>query len=234
MSVNDDGFTSPVPAHLAVSSTAERPCPAAAGSQKEADSARARNRLVTHARLKASATELFAARGLRNVTTHDIARGAGVAAGTFYLHFKDKRVLLREIVLEALADLRTEMDLAARGCSGVDATRKHVESVVTFAERRGEVVRILFSHENEWEELQTHVLNTLADYCESVLRTQQTEGLIGSDVAPAIAAQAITGLQARVIDWWTKDPSRATRDAVIETLYKLQLTGVYGPAVTAE
>jgi AcrR family transcriptional regulator len=36
------------------------------------------------------ARELFAERGLSRVTSHDIARRAGVAAGTIYLHFDDK------------------------------------------------------------------------------------------------------------------------------------------------
>ena len=62
-----------------------------------------RSREQTRARLITSGKQLFAKRGLHGVTTHDIARRAGVAAGTFYLHFKDKTELFREIAVETMA-----------------------------------------------------------------------------------------------------------------------------------
>ena len=39
----------------------------------------------------AAGEALFAEHGLHGVTTHTIAHHAGVAAGTFYLHFPDSR-----------------------------------------------------------------------------------------------------------------------------------------------
>ena len=65
-------------------------------------------------RLVASGTQLFASRGLHSVTTHSIARAAGVAAGTFYLHFKDKQALFREIALAAADDLRERLERSTR------------------------------------------------------------------------------------------------------------------------
>ncbi len=189
--------------------------------------ARTRSREATHARLKTSATRLFAARGLRKVTTHDIARAAGVATGTFYLHFKDKRALLRDIILEAFGELRVALDLATGGCEGPKGLRRRIETVVAFAEQRREVVRILFSRDTEWAELQSQVLDTFAAESEAALRDQQKDGCFRSDVDIAIAAQAIIGMQARVIDWWSKDPARASREQVIETLVAIQTTGLY-------
>jgi|GEM_PF-400899 len=189
--------------------------------------ARARSREATHARLKASATRLFAARGLRSVTTHDIAREAGVATGTFYLHFKDKRALLRDIVLESLGQLRAALDLAAGTCEGPEGVRRRVETVVDFAERKHEVVRILFSRDTEWAELQSLVLDTFASEGETALRSQQVNSGLRGDLDAAVAAQGVTGMLARVIDWWSKDPSRAPREQIVETIVELQTTGLY-------
>ena len=69
----------------------------------EPTSAAARSRADTRRRLVEAGTDLFARDGLHGVTSARIARAAGVATGTFYLHFKDKEALFREIVFAALA-----------------------------------------------------------------------------------------------------------------------------------
>ena len=68
------------------------------------DRAPGRSRAATRNRILASGTALFARRGLHEVTSHDIASEAGVAAGTFYLHFPDKQTLFREIAAEICAN----------------------------------------------------------------------------------------------------------------------------------
>ena len=70
-------------------------------------SASERSRQATRARLLASGRLLFAMHGLHGVTTHDIARRAEVASGTFYLHFKNKREVFREIVDGSVSELMT-------------------------------------------------------------------------------------------------------------------------------
>ena len=50
-------------------------------------------------------------------------------------------------------------------------------------------------------------------------------GALHPDVDPDVLAQGVVGLLARVVAWWVEDPSRATRDQVIETLTRIQLTG---------
>ena len=64
---------------------------------RPAETAAARSRRETRRRLVEAGTELFAREGLHGATSAQIARRAGVAAGTFYLHFRDKQDLFREI-----------------------------------------------------------------------------------------------------------------------------------------
>jgi AcrR family transcriptional regulator len=56
----------------------------------------------THRRLLAAAAEVFAARGFDETQTPDIAERAGVAVGTFYRYFADKRQAFIELVGEEL------------------------------------------------------------------------------------------------------------------------------------
>src|SRR5688572_9858897 len=81
--------------------------------EPEASSAPARSRAATRQRILEAGTALFARQGLHSVTSARIAKTAGVAAGTFYLHFRDKKVLFREIMFAALARLREAQRRAA-------------------------------------------------------------------------------------------------------------------------
>jgi AcrR family transcriptional regulator len=45
-----------------------------------------------------AARDLFAARGYHETTVDDITRGAGVAKGTFYLYFGEKREVYHEVI----------------------------------------------------------------------------------------------------------------------------------------
>ena len=56
-------------------------------------------RLETCRRLPEADTEFFAEDGVRAVTSSAIARRAGAATGTFYLHFPDKHALFEPLVV---------------------------------------------------------------------------------------------------------------------------------------
>lgn len=49
-------------------------------------------------RILKTADELMAQEGLHHLSTHKIAKGAGVSVGTIYLYFKDKETLLNELI----------------------------------------------------------------------------------------------------------------------------------------
>src|SRR3974390_2769702 len=53
----------------------------------------------------AAALDEFVARGFTATRLDDVAKRAGVAKGTIYLHFKDKEALFEELVRTALVPL---------------------------------------------------------------------------------------------------------------------------------
>lgn len=187
-----------------------------------------RSRERTRARLLASGKELFARRGLHGVTTHDIARHASVAAGTFYLHFKDKTELFREIALETMADLRRLLDLAnPPGLSLRDGVRARVEAIVTFAEDNRDVMRIIFGNDTDAAQVESELLDQLAADIARGRSQKVQEGEMPPEIDPGVLSQALVGMVARVVRWWLEDPTRASRATVIESLARIQLSGTH-------
>jgi len=60
----------------------------------------------TRAALMEAAESLFGTQGFHDTYISDITRNAGVASGTFYVHFKDKRAILEELIAATSRGLR--------------------------------------------------------------------------------------------------------------------------------
>jgi AcrR family transcriptional regulator len=192
-------------------------------SIKVRSTAPARSRAATRKRLLAAATDLFASDGFHGVTSARIAAAAGVATGTFYLHFKDKRELFHEIAFAALGELRERQRRATE--ASPDEPRAQVRArtaeLVAFAEEQRNLILVLFGRSAEAGDLGQEVLDALTPAVEEALRARVAAGRLHAALHPATAAQAIAAMNSRVIAWWVEDPSRATRDEVIETLCRM-------------
>lgn len=193
-------------------------------------SAPQRSREATSQRLRASARTLFAERGLHKVTTHEIANRAGVASGTFYLHFKDKHDLFREIVFEAIESLKARLEVARQEDSRdhLAAMRQRASELLRFAEENGDVVRILFGRDHAGGGLGADVLDHLVGWVAEDLEHRRSHAEVPVMTDPMVAAQAIVGMWARVITWWAESQPGIDRDTVLETLVTMQLSGVIG------
>lgn len=204
-------------------SVSSGPTAAASLVASEESSAPARQRAETRRRLVAAATELFAREGLRRTTSTQIARAAGVAAGTFYLHFADKEALFREIAFGALAELRARMDAAHRAAPpALEAQlRARMECLIAFAGERRDLIRIVFGRGHEAGTIGDEMADELFPGVEARLRERITEGRADPGLHPAVAAQALIATWTRIVAWWAEDPARAPREAVVETLVRL-------------
>lgn len=74
--------------------------------------ARSAQKAETRRLLKRAALSCFAERGFRETQVSDIARGAQVAHGTFYVHFESKEALVDELVGEFNAALLERLQTA--------------------------------------------------------------------------------------------------------------------------
>ena len=180
----------------------------------------------TRLRLLEAGRALFAVHGPDAVTSHAIAAEAGVAAGTFYLHFKHKRALFDELADQAASEL--EARLAATAIHVQDPRRlveAQSEALVGFAEDHRELFQVVFRPGGESAEAGARVLERLARGISARRRAAVAGGQAWSCLDPDVLAQAIVGMWVRVLAWWVEDPSRAARADIVHTLSHFQLHG---------
>jgi AcrR family transcriptional regulator len=121
-----------------------------AGPPKSGGSKPASNRAERAAERRAAiveaALEEFIARGFAATRLDDVARRAGVAKGTIYLHFKDKETLFEELIRTAIVPLIGRLTTAPSPAGPVrDAleafAKTFIEEVATT--RRGDIIRLI-------------------------------------------------------------------------------------------
>src|SRR2546427_13141529 len=85
----------------------ETPAPRAKGLAKGrgGNGARAEKSAARREAILAAALDEFAAQGFAATRLDDVARRAGVAKGTIYLHFRDKEALFQDLVRSVLSPL---------------------------------------------------------------------------------------------------------------------------------
>src|SRR5437588_9060993 len=93
-----------------------------------------------------AALDEFVARGFTATRLDDIAKRAGVAKGTIYLHFKDKESMFEELIRTALVPLIGRLHAPPPiGGSVRDAVEGFAQTFIReiAATRRGDIVRLI-------------------------------------------------------------------------------------------
>jgi AcrR family transcriptional regulator len=180
----------------------------------------------TRRRLLEAGRALFANLGPHAVTSHAIAAQAGYASGTFYLHFKDKLALFRELAEEAARELEDRVRKAGSDQSEpMEMMQAQAEALVGFAEEQRDLIRIVFHPGGEAADIGSRILERLASGVSARRREAVADGRARDCFDSDVLAQAIVGMWAHVLAWWAEDPSRATRESIIRTLTHFQLHG---------
>jgi AcrR family transcriptional regulator len=180
----------------------------------------------TRRRLLDAGRTLFAEHGPREVTSHSIAAEAGFASGTFYLHFKDKLELFRELAEEAAAQLDARLQSVSQGKTDpTEIMQAQAEALVGFAEDQRELLRIVFHPGGEAGDIGSRILHRMAESIRTRRREAEVHGLIVACFDEDVLARAIVGMWAHVLAWWAEDPTRSSRDAIVQTLTHFHLHG---------
>lgn len=90
-----------------------------------------------------AATEVFTERGFSEARLADIARRAGVAAGTLYLYFDSKEAMVRAIAEDSQRELLERLGPALRDMRTEDGVARFVDVVIAFARERRDRVNVL-------------------------------------------------------------------------------------------
>jgi len=168
------------------------PSPAPVPDRRERRKAETRRRLLDAAR------QLFVERGYDATRPQDIARAADVGAGTFYLHFADKRDAFRAFAEEAAEELMAVTREASRGARGFgERLRRSLEALLAYSDAHPGLLVAAFADAAviaaalpRGASLRERMAASLAQG----LREGMARGELRCDYDPDVLAHGITGL----------------------------------------
>jgi len=133
----------------------KRPRSRAGGKTTAAGGNRAERAAERRAAIVDAAMDEFVTRGFAATRLDDIARRAGVAKGTIYLHFKDKESMFEELIRTAIVPLVGRLHAPPPSGSIRDVlegfARTFIQEVATT--RRGDIVRLIIAEGPRFPEI---------------------------------------------------------------------------------
>ena len=187
-----------------------------------------------HAELVDAAKRCFASKGYHATTVDDITRAAGVAKGTFYLYFDEKREIYYEVIrsfMQLIKDIGASItatsadprDLFAR------AERAARELIAVFMENR-ELARLAYREsmglDPELERMIADFYREIAQVAARNIEAAIALGLV-RPVHPLLTAYAQIGMVERVLMAMVDDPASVPdTDQLIRELMRLSWEGL--------
>lgn len=194
------------------------------------DDRHSRRRERTRGALLDAARHEFARLGYTATTVADITRAADVGVGTFYLHFRDKDVLLRTLIEEGLLSLKTEVAEAVMPLPLNHSLPTAVRAICAASYANRDLFRIAYSAGN-CIDLVMYAQDLLAEYLTQAIQEAAHLGDIDATLDPPLIARLITGMISQGTLWWTQHATPAP-DKMAAQILRLLRTGL--PATLLE
>ncbi|MEA5553604.1 TetR/AcrR family transcriptional regulator [Anabaena cylindrica UHCC 0172] len=145
----------------------------------------------TRTRILQAAQKLFAAQGFDGTTTRDLAQAAGVAEGTLFRHFSNKKAILVEVAtsgwVEILTDLLTELSEMGSYKAVAQVMRRRMWNM----QKNVEMMRVCFMevqfHPDLRDRIQTEVIDKMTDVAEAFFQTAMDKGIYRQTDAKLVA-----------------------------------------------
>lgn len=177
----------------------------------------------TRRSLVEAGTKAFAKFGYHGMKIAAVTRDAGIANGTFYLHFKDKQELFLEILRTAVGKLASGLfAVHGYGEASSNAEREEIDVVFEFAEQNRDLMRIALNTDSSELLKGVDIFAPIVEMRVKQLKKGAEKGNVNRSINPLIAARAEIGMMMSVILWWLDNKEKASRQDVIETLTTLR------------
>ena len=154
-----------------------------------------------------AATRVFARRGFFNAQVADVAREAGVAAGTVYLYFRSKDDLLTSIFEESMIRALEQTERALDGVTDPIERLHRLARVHLGGLGSQRDLAVVFQVELRqstkfMERFSAAQLRSYLDHLRDAVRAAQEAGLFRTDLSPTLAAKAIFGALDEMVTNW--------------------------------
>jgi AcrR family transcriptional regulator len=181
----------------------------------------------TRRRLIEAGASAFAKLGYHGMKIASVSKDAGIANGTFYLHFEDKQALFLEILRTAVAKLATGFFIS-QNYSGsysdrsADSESEEIATMLNFAEQHKDLMRIVLTTDSSELLKGVDIFSPIVDARAQQLALHIPQGSEGARINPLVAARADMTMVMTVMLWWLDNSDKVARQDVIETLASLR------------
>jgi TetR/AcrR family fatty acid metabolism transcriptional regulator len=201
------------------------PSPSAARSAAPSGASAAKREAILRA-----AIDLFAERGFFNAQVADVARAAGVAAGTVYLYFRSKDDLLASIFDRTMREALEEGRAAVANLTDARERLRRIARVHLARLGRDRNLAVVFQVELRqstkfMERLSSSRLRDYLGLIRAAVADGQAAGVFRRDINPTLAAKIFFGALDEMATNWILSHRRYTLEADADAVVDLFLNG---------
>jgi AcrR family transcriptional regulator len=153
--------------------------------------------METKQRILQSAQRLFAARGYDGTTTRDLASAAGVAEGTLFRHFDNKKAILIEVATQGWVEILTDLLTELSEMGSYKAVAQVMRRRMLRMRENADMMRVCFMeaqfHPELRDRIQSEVIVKMTDVAEAFFETAMERGIY-RPMNPKIVAQVFLGM----------------------------------------
>ncbi|MUL36865.1 TetR/AcrR family transcriptional regulator [Gloeocapsopsis dulcis] len=148
-------------------------------------------------RILKAAQRLFARQGYDGTTTRDLAVAAGVAEGTLFRHFANKKAILIEIATQGWVEILTDLLTELSEMGSYKAVAQVMQRRMWNFHKNADMMRVCFMeaqfHPDLRDRIQAEVINKMTYVAEAFFQTAMDRGIYRK-TNPKIVAQVFLGM----------------------------------------
>ncbi len=151
----------------------------------------------TRTRILKAAQRLFARQGFDSTTTRDLALSAGVAEGTMFRHFANKKAILIEVATQGWIEILTDLLTELSEMGSYKAVDQVMRRRMWHFQQNADMMRVCFMeaqfHPELRDRIQSEVIVKMTDVAEAFFQTAMDKGIYRR-MNPKIVAQVFLGM----------------------------------------
>ncbi len=158
---------------------------------------RQKTELSTHDKILIAAQTLFARHGYDGTTTKELAEKAGIAEGTLFRHFTNKKAILVEVATQGWIELLTDLLTELSGMANYEAISHVMYKRMLRLGTNYDMMRVCFIevqfHPDLRDRIQSEVIEKMTDVAEAFFQTAMERGVY-RQMNPRVIAQVFLGM----------------------------------------
>ena len=158
---------------------------------------RQKTELNTRDKILQAAQKLFARNGYDGTTTKELSEKAGIAEGTLFRHFTNKKAILVEVATQGWIDLLTDLLTELSEMASYEAISHVMYKRMLRLGDNYDMMRVCFMevqlHQDLRDRIQSEVVNKMTDVAEAFFQTAMERGVYRK-MNPRVIAQVFLGM----------------------------------------